>query len=188
MTVGIPVNKSYVISRFNAIVSNGLTLPRGGATWHTGNQPMSLDGNLGRPNPLIVGNPLGPGSEGLKTVNDLPAGDLLPSVIFSALHRFAMEYTRVRSADYWRRTGSAGTSSVFAGNNIAAFRTDLALSMPIPSHPLPGQPVTTAQLDAFLNSLRNMVNTRRGSSNYRAVLMSCHSSCHSSCHGSRGRR
>lgn len=189
MSVGAPLSKQEIVDRFNSMVANQLTVPRGSANWHSGNQPLNLVGNRGRPNPTITGNPFGARAEPLKAVSDLPSGNLVASVMFNVLHRFAMEFTRVRRAQVWQRTGTGANTATFLGENYAALRTDLALSLDIPNHPDPGAPVNSAQVDQFLTALRNRINAKRSTdANFMMAIMSCHNSCHSSCHGSRGRR
>jgi|GEM_PF-7046133 len=181
------LDKAYVIGRFNTIVVNGLSPARDTATWHSSNEPSSLSGNLAPLDPLIKFDPLGPQTEGVKSVSDLPPEDLAASVVFSILHRFAMEYTRVRNAEVWYRTPN-DTTATMGSTALTAFRTDLALTITIPSYPAIGSIVSATDLDNFLTTLRDRVNAVRSGNAYTSAILSCHSSCHSSCHGSRGRR
>ena len=188
----MPLTKADIVTRFNLLVANQLSPHRSSAIWHTGNLPTSGSGA----NPLIKYNPIGPKDEPLMDVSHLSDSDtsqFAASLIFSALHRFAMQYTRVRKGESWYREGTGnlsrdGTKAESWATNTCAFRADLAVTISIPDYPKPGDPVTLEALENFLITLKNRVNQVRSGANFTTPIISCHNSCHSNCHGSRGRR
>lgn len=173
------ITKTDIVNKFNAIVRNGLAPAAGTAVWYMGSAP----GNASDPS-------LGPRAEPDKAASDVPGAALMASAVFNVLHGFAMEYTRVRQAEILLLTDSTTYSSF--GTSLTALHPRFALYFPIPGGQRePGLQINEAELDDFLEDLRDRVNVIRNGTEYTHTITAvpvCHTSCHGSCHGSRGRR
>lgn len=185
--MSVPVDKNYVVGRFNALVRDQLTPNLGNATNYYGNVPGASQSAIINHNQL--GSRAEPGiTTGEVSLAAADTGTTTANCIFNLLHNFAMTYTRVRQGKWVYVAGGVATEGTQA---LTALKPSLAVYFPLPEiPPKTGEPVVAQDIDNFLDLLRIKVNAIRTDYAYLHVFgaFACHSSCHSSCHGSRGRR
>lgn len=119
--------------------------------------------------------------------NSAGSGSPATTNAFFIMHGFALKLTRHRQGNGYMRYGT-GDNTVFIGTQLTSYATNNIVWFAPPTMSAPGDVVTAADVNNFLTSLKNSVDTIRGGGAPAADFVGCHASCHNSCHGSRGRR
>lgn len=182
------LRKQDVINRFNAIVTNQLTVSANRADlWRYGYVP-------GAPGTIPTSPVLGNRNDPTPSINDLPPAGTNTYIyaVFNSLNALAQRFASVRRAR-WRYyvTGASPYlqaeavhyAHVSAGYSMAGW---IGAGVPAGT----GNYAYWSQLDPFLVTLRDQLNNVRTNPAYEVLMeyVACHVSCHSACHGSRGRR
>jgi len=184
------LTSAFIIGRFNTIVRSAAP-SLNSAPWHAGAIPGQNTTDLVAWASVELTDYGSQSENPARTAADIDLaaqGVYTSSAVFSVLHRFAMELTRVRRVRAVRFTNNSGAANLDQAYNTAALQPRLALSFPMPATPAVGTVITSSDLDTFLNALSVEVNARRSNDAYKHTIATCHSNCHGSCHGSRGRR
>lgn len=121
---------------------------------------------------------------------NIAVGDIITgSTILNYILNQARSYCRIRNMSVTRtvtgstsetRTGITHTTNVQTLTQFKTGSDDAKF--------LAGTPVSSSELNAYFNEIRDRYLTVRNNFTLTASFEVCHVSCHSNCHGSRGRR
>lgn len=172
-TSGVNITKANITASMEALKSYN-----SGIIWHSGNQPFQTD--------ITGGDATGYATQ--TYANEISDVNVTASTLVNNFRGYATLLSRIRSTQlkkWYQIQGDVRAQLDYNQTNITNLKASYAADMSTVGSNIPtsSNTISAANLDSFVTSLSNAINTNRTNT----VLVEefyCHSNCHGSCHGS----
>jgi len=171
-TAGDNITKANITASMAAIRDSY----NSGIVWHSGNQPFQTN--------ITGGDASGYSTQSFE--NDISDTNITASTITNNFRAYANLLSRIRSVrlvKYFQTQGDPRSRIDFDQTNITNLNDTFTAQIGGTNAPGSDASVSASNLDAFVQSLSNDINTNR-TTTYTVEEFYCHSNCHGSCHGS----